>query len=235
MSDTLVILTGAGISAESGLGTFRDTDGIWSKFDWRKLASPEGFAEDPEAVHAFYNARRQGLLEAAPNAAHRALAELEARWPGELLLVTQNIDDLHERGGSTDVVHMHGELLKARCEACEAVFGCRADLSVSTPCPDCSEAGHVRPHVVWFGEMPLALEQIYETLLRCDLFVAIGTSGAVYPAAGFVQEARLAGARTVELSLEPGEVSAAFDERIYAPATEATPAFVERLLAGRGT
>jgi len=233
MNDTLVILTGAGISAESGLGTFRDPDGLWAKHDWRKLASPEGFLEDPEAVHAFYNARRQGLLEAEPNAAHRALAALAEAWPGDLMLVTQNIDDLHERGGSSDVVHMHGELLKTRCEHCGAVFGWREDLSVSTPCPACSEAGGLRPHVVWFGEMPFEMERIYERLMRCGLFVAIGTSGAVYPAGGFVQEARLAGARTLELSLEPGEASAFFDDRIYGPATQVVPAFVDRLFSGQ--
>lgn len=233
MSETLVILTGAGVSAESGLGTFRDADGVWSKFDWRRLATPEGFAEDPEAVHAFYNARRQGLVGAQPNAAHEALARLQAAWPGECLLVTQNIDDLHERGGAADVVHMHGELFKARCEDCAAVFSWRQDLSVSTPCPGCSLAGRVRPHVVWFGEMPFELERIHDALLRCGVFAAIGTSGAVYPAAGFVQEARIAGARTVELSLEPGEVSALFEERIYGPATQTVPAFAERLLSGR--
>ncbi len=233
MSETLVILTGAGVSAESGLGTFRDADGVWSKFDWRRLATPEGFAAAPEDVHAFYNARRQGLVGAQPNAAHEALARLQAAWPGECLLVTQNIDDLHERGGAADVVHMHGELFKARCVDCAEVFVWREDLSVSTPCPGCALSGGLRPHVVWFGEMPFDLERIYDALLRCGVFVAIGTSGAVYPAAGFVQEARMAGARTVELSLEPGEVSALFEERIYGPATQTVPAFAERLLGGR--
>lgn len=229
----IVILTGAGISAESGLGTFRDKGGIWEKFDWQKLATPEAFRADPHSVHAFYNARRDNLVAAESNDAHRALAALELLWEaearGDFLLVTQNIDDLHERGGSREVLHMHGELLKSRCQACGHVFAHTHTISTRTPCPDCSQAGGLRPDVVWFGEMPLGLETIYEALSRCDLFVAIGTSGTVYPAAGFVTEAKAAGAWTVELSLEPGEVSPLFDERHYGPATQIVPEWAGRV------
>ncbi|PWE18575.1 NAD-dependent protein deacylase [Marinicauda salina] len=227
MAENIVILTGAGVSAESGLGTFRDTGGIWEQFDPMKLATPEGFAADPETVHGFYNARRANLGEAAPNPAHEALAELERAWKaqdrGEFLLVTQNIDDLHEQAGSSDLIHMHGELSKSRCNHCGHLFEHLDALSVERACAGCGEPGGLRPHVVWFGEMPLGLDRIYAALEACDLFVAVGTSGTVYPAAGFVQEARAAGARTVELTLEPGEISALFDERIYGPASRVVP------------
>lgn len=235
MAENIVILTGAGVSAESGLGTFRDTHGVWAKFDPMKLATPEGFAADPDTVHAFYNARRDGLAAARPNAAHTALADLEAHWReharGEFLLVTQNIDDLHERAGSHAPVHMHGELLKSRCNHCGHLFGHDDALSVDRACEACARTGGLRPQVVWFGEMPLDLDAIYDALARCDVFVAIGTSGTVYPAAGFVQEARLAGARTVELTLEPGEISPAFDEARYGPATEVVRDWAERMKA----
>lgn len=228
----IVILTGAGISAESGLGTFRDKGGIWEKFDWQKLATPQAFAADPHSVHAFYNARRDNLLAAEPNDAHRALAALETIWEGEerggFLLVTQNIDDLHARGGSREVLHMHGELLKSRCNHCGHLFEHEYAITVSTPCPGCGRKGGLRPHVVWFGEMPLGLDTIYEAIVACDLFIAIGTSGTVYPAAGFVAEARAAGAWTVELSLESGEVSTLFDERHYGPATKLVPEWLGR-------
>lgn len=229
----IVILTGAGISAESGLGTFRDKGGIWEKFDWQKLATPEAFRSDPHSVHDFYNARRANMAGAQPNDAHRALAALELLWQaedrGSFLLVTQNIDDLHERGGSREVLHMHGELLKSRCNSCGHLFEHTHALGVETACPSCARAGGLRPHVVWFGEMPLGLDTIYEALGACDLFVAIGTSGTVYPAAGFVSEAKAAGAWTVELSLEPGEVSALFDEHHYGPATKIVPEWVGRV------
>lgn len=232
----IVILTGAGISAESGLGTFRDTGGIWAKFDPMKLATPEGYAADPEAVLDFYSARRANLLDARPNAAHLALAQLEQAWMmagrGEFLLVTQNIDDLHEQAGSANLMHMHGELLKTRCTACGHLFTDREALSVQRACPACGAAGSLRPHVVWFGEMPLGMDQIYAALEAADVFVAIGTSGTVWPAAGFVQEAKAAGAWTVELTLEPGEVSAMFDERHYGPATEILPAWLGGLETG---
>jgi NAD-dependent deacetylase len=231
---SIVILTGAGISKESGLDTFRDKDGLWSKVRIEDVATPEAFERDPARVHAFYNARRRGLRNSnvQPNAAHRALAELEQRWPGEVLLVTQNIDDLHERAGSRNLVHMHGELLKTRCAHCGALDAGLADLSVELECARCRKPGGLRPHVVWFGEMPLEMDRIYEALGRCGVFVSIGTSGNVYPAAGFVEEARnSAGARTVELNLEPSEGATLFDERNYGPATEIVAAYVRRLLA----
>lgn len=228
----IVILTGAGISRESGLHTFRDADGIWAKFRIADVATPQAFARDPAGVHGFYNARRAQLRDPSiqPNAAHLALAELERRWPGEVLLVTQNVDDLHDRAGSRALIHMHGELMKARCARCEAVHPWRDDLSTATPCPTCARAGAMRPHVVWFGEMPLEMERIGAALDRCGLFIAIGTSGQVYPAAGFVAEVR-GRARTVELNLEPSEGS--FDESRHGPATELVPRFVAEVLEGR--
>ena len=234
---SIVILTGAGISKESGLDTFRDADGLWAKVQIEDVATPEAFARDPARVHAFYNERRRGLLNSnvQPNAAHRALAELERRWPGEILLVTQNIDDLHERAGSRNLVHMHGELLKTRCAHCGALDARLTNLSIELVCAACREAGGLRPHVVWFGEMPLEMDRIYEALGRCGVFISIGTSGNVYPAAGFVQEVRqVAGARTVELNLEPSEGATLFEERHYGPATEIVPAYVLRLLADAG-
>ncbi|WP_237212850.1 NAD-dependent deacylase [Falsiroseomonas oryziterrae] len=228
---SIVILTGAGISRESGLATFRDADGIWAKVRIEDVATPEAFRRDPMRVHGFYNARRAQLRDAAlqPNAAHLALAELDGCWPGDLLLVTQNVDDLHARAGSRRLLHMHGELMKARCGRCEAVHPWAADLSTGTPCPACRQTGSMRPHVVWFGEMPLELKQISAALDRCDLFVAIGTSGQVYPAAGFVAEVR-GRARTVELNLEATEGSRLFDEVRYGPATQTVPAFVHELV-----
>ncbi len=232
----IVVLTGAGISKESGLDTFRDADGIWSKVRVEEVATPEAFRRDPSRVHAFYNARRRKLLspQVQPNAGHRALAELERRWPGALLLVTQNIDNLHERAGSRSLIHMHGEMLKVRCEWCGEVFPWQDDLTVDTRCPACMRWGGLRPHVVWFGEMPLEMDRIYAALARAGLFVSIGTSGSVYPAAGFVQEAReIAGARTVELNLEPSEGASLFEERRYGRASEIVPGFVDELLATR--
>ena len=230
------VLTGAGVSAESGLGTFRDPGGIWARFDPMKLATPEAFRRDPVAVHAFYNMRRQNLLAAQPNAAHFALARLaqvlEAQG-GELFLCTQNIDDLHERAGSPQVWHMHGELLKARCMRCASVRPWTADLSVATACSGCAAVGHLRPDVVWFGEMPYGLDAIDAALTSSGLFVAVGTSGSVYPAAGFVEVARASGIRTAEINLEPSDNAALFDERHYGPATEAVPRFAEALLAAR--
>jgi NAD-dependent deacetylase len=229
----IFVLTGAGVSAESGLGTFRDVDGLWSTFDPMKLATPEGFRDDPVAVHAFYDARRRNLLDAHPNAAHTALAELEAGLAergGELTLVTQNIDDLHERAGSQHVVHMHGELLSARCTACRATHPCREDLGGGPPCPACGRTGTLRPDVVWFGEMPMHMDAIETALLRADLFAAVGTSGSVYPAAGFVAAARAAGIRTCEITLDPSENSDAFHEHRYGPATSTVPEWVRDLL-----
>ena len=229
----IVVLTGAGISKESGLDTFRDAGGIWAKVRLEDVATPEAYARDPAKVHAFYNDRRRGLRNGnvTPNAAHRALATLEQKFSGDFLLVTQNIDDLHDRAGSRNLIHMHGELFKARCTACNRVQEWRDDIEVSTKSPCCGAIGRLRPHVVWFGEMPLQMERISAMLSICDLFVSIGTSGTVYPAAGFVQEARVAGAHTVELNLEPTDGRSLFVERWYGPATEIVPAFVERLLA----
>jgi NAD-dependent deacetylase len=235
MPQNIFVLTGAGVSAESGLGTFRDKtgNGIWAKFDPMKLATPEAFARDPEAVLAFYDLRRRNLLNAKPNAAHFALARLEgalAEHGETLTLVTQNIDDLHERTGSRRVIHMHGELLKARCGRCDAVRPWVDDLTVGDVCPNCGRAVALRPHVVWFGEMPLALDLIDRALRKADLFVAIGTSGAVYPAAGFVAEARAYGLRTCEINLEAADNADLFDEQRLGPASETVPAWVEELV-----
>lgn len=230
----IVVLTGAGISRESGLETFRDPEGIWARVRLEDVATPEGFARDPARVHEFYNARRRGLLdpEVRPNPAHVALAELERGWPGRLTLVTQNIDDLHERAGSEGLIHMHGELLKIVCRHCRVVHPCRVDVSERDACPACGRVGGLRPDVVWFGEMPYHMERIGEALEDCDLFVSIGTSGNVYPAAGFVAEARAAGAHTVELNLEPSAGATLFDQALQGPASILVPAFVARLLAG---
>ncbi len=235
---SIVILTGAGISKESGLDTFRDSDGVWSQVRLEDVATPEAFQRDPARVHAFYNARRRALgnPEIAPNAAHRALALLEERRAGEVLLVTQNVDDLHERAGSRALIHMHGELLKTRCQRCGAVdTGIAGDLSRDLACPACAKPGGLRPNVVWFGEMPYEIDRVYAALGSCRLFLSIGTSGSVYPAADFVAEARgMAGAHTVELNLEPSEGASRFAERHYGPATRIVPAYVDRLLETLG-
>lgn len=233
-TDAIVILTGAGISKESGLDTFRDADGVWSRVHIEDVATPEAFARDPLTVHEFYNSRRRGVLNpnVRPNAAHAALARLEREWPGPVLLVTQNIDDLHDRAGTTALIHMHGEMLKARCVECGVVEPWRDDLSLDTGCPSCGATGGMRPHVVWFGEMPLEMERIMAALAECALFVSIGTSGNVYPAAGFVQEARyVGGAHTVELNLEPSAGVTGFHEARHGAATVLVPAYVEELLA----
>ncbi len=231
----VVILTGAGISAESGLGTFRDKDGLWTKFEPYKLATPDAFKEDPGRVHAFYNMRRAGVAGAIPNAAHQALARWEAAdraaGDGDFLLVTQNIDDLHERAGSPSPLHMHGELGKSRCAHCGDIRPCPNDLTTAMTCPACGVAGGLRPHVVWFGEVPFGLDRIGAALDACDLFVAVGTSGTVYPAAGFVRHvAALGRARTVEINLEPSDGHSLFNERIYGAATETVPRFVNEMI-----
>ncbi len=225
---SLVILTGAGISAESGLRTFRAADGLWENHRVQDVATPEAFRRDPALVYRFYNERRQSLGTAQPNAAHLALARLERQWQGEFLLVTQNVDDLHDRAGSKRLLHMHGELLRARCLACGRVQAWTGDLDHRSPCAACG-SGPLRPHIVWFGEPPLEMERIYRALEDCDLFVAIGTSGHVYPAAGFV-EAVGPGTRTLELNLEPSLVASAFQEVRNGKATELVPAFVDELL-----
>jgi len=232
----IVVLTGAGISADSGVSTFRDPDGVWAKNDWRDVATPRGFAADPKRVHAFYNARRAGLKNVAPNAAHAALARLESLLGDEFTLVTQNVDDLHERAGARRLLHMHGELLKARCVFCDAVHGWAGDLTPETRCPDCKGAGGMRPDVVWFGETPRFMNEIAAAIAGADLFVAIGTSGSVYPAAGFVLEARAVGVPCVELNLEPSENAEAFTERRYGRAVDIVPEWVaglEALIAQR--
>jgi NAD-dependent deacetylase len=226
----IVILTGAGISAESGVATFRDADGVWSRVNVADVATPEAFARDPARVHDFYNRRRRDHAGIAPNAAHLALARLEAEHAGSVNVVTQNIDALHEAAGTRNLVHMHGEILKALCARCGARHIWHQDLSVTTPCPGCGAHGGMRPDVVWFGEMPYHMERIAEILAAADLFVSIGTSGNVYPAAGFVAEARRAGAHTVELNLEPSEGARLFAEAHHGPASRIVPGFVAGLL-----
>jgi NAD-dependent deacetylase len=230
----IVILTGAGISQESGLATFRDAGGIWASVRLEEVATPEAFVRDPARVHAFYNARRRQLQHPSvtPNAAHEALARLEALRPGEVVIATQNIDDLHERAGSRTIIHMHGELLKARCTACGKVTSWYDDLTGNEMCQACAIEGQLRPHVVWFGEMPLRLDAIYQALAECKIFVSIGTSGSVEPAASFVEEARRAGAHTVELNVEPSQSATLFAERIYGPASQIVPEFVAKLISG---
>ncbi len=228
--ERIVILTGAGISAESGVATFRDKDGIWSRYSIDEVATPGAFRRNPALVHDFYNERRRQHAGVRPNPAHAALARLEREHEGEVLIVTQNIDALHEAAGSRNVIHMHGELLKALCAACGARLPWQEDLSTELACPACGRTGGLRPDVVWFGEMPYHMDRIAEALGRCDLFLSIGTSGTVYPAAGFVAEARAAGAHTVELNLEPSDGVSLFHEAIHGPAGTIVPAYVDRLL-----
>ena len=231
----LVILTGSGISAESGVPTFRAADGLWMGHRVEDVATPGAFARDPALVQDFYNRRRRQLAEVQPNAAHHALADVAARWEGDFLLVTQNVDDLHDRahalippGPGFELIHMHGELLKVQCTMTGQVCDRADDLAPVEPSPF-HPRGRLRPHIVWFGENPLRMPRIEAALAACDLFVSIGTSGAVWPAAGFVQLANLAGARTVEVNLEPSLGARLFDEGVYGPATEAVPAFCETL------
>jgi NAD-dependent deacetylase len=227
----IVILTGAGVSAESGLATFRGPDGLWEGHRVEDVCTPEAFERDPALVHAFYDARRAKLGTVEPNAAHAALARLDAEWPGELLLVTQNVDDLHERAGSKRLLHMHGELISGWCLACGERFHWAGPMGEGAVCPSCGEAGEVRPDIVWFGEMPNEMERIDDAVRACDLFVSIGTSGAVYPAAGFVQTARYCGARTLEINLEPSQGSVYFDESRIGKAGDEVPRWVEEIFA----
>jgi NAD-dependent deacetylase len=226
---SLVILTGAGVSAESGLRTFRGADGLWENHRLEDVATPEAFRRDPELVQRFYNERRRQLRSAQPNAAHAALARLDEEWLGEFLLVTQNVDDLHDRAGSRRLLHMHGELRKARCLGCGSIHAWEDDIEPASHCPACGIAGRLRPHIVWFGEMPLDMDRIFTALEDCDLFLSIGTSGNVYPAAGFVQ-AVPPGTRTVEINLEASMVSQAFTEHRLGPATQRVPEIVGELL-----
>ena len=226
----IVILTGAGISAESGIATFRGPGGLWEGHRVEDVCTPQALARDPALVHHFYDLRRAALSDVTPNAAHDALARLDAAWGGELLIVTQNVDDLHERAGAWRMLHMHGELNSALCAACGARFEWRDSLPPETPCPSCGAAA-LRPDIVFFGEMPYRMEMIDAALSRADLFVSIGTSGAVYPAAGFVQTASHYGAQTLELNLEPSAGSYLFEETRLGPAGQLVPEWVDALLA----
>ena len=225
----IVILTGAGVSAESGLETFRASDGLWASHRIEDVCTPQALARDPGLVHAFYDARRAKLAEVTPNAAHRALARLDAEWPGGLLIVTQNVDDLHERAGTKRLLHMHGELKSALCAACDARHRWEGPMGGGPPCPSC-DAAALRPDIVFFGEMPYEMERIDAALARADLFVSVGTSGAVYPAAGFVQSARHYGARALELNLEPSAGSYLFSESRMGPAGDLVPVWVDEVL-----
>ena len=227
----IVVLTGAGISAESGVPTFRDAGGLWEDHRIEDVATPDGFARDPDTVLRFYDARRRAVADVEPNAAHRALARLEGAIGDRLLVVTQNVDDLHERAGSSLVVHMHGELRRALCSACGARPTWDGDLRDRPECPACGER-MLRPDVVWFGELPYELERIENAVVACDVFVSIGTSGAVYPAAGYVALAAAFGARTVELNLEPSDALVPFDESRAGRATDVVPQWVDEILDG---
>lgn len=229
-TEFIVILTGAGVSAESGLGTFRDKDGLWTQFDLEEVATPEGFARNPALVQDFYNARRANSRAASPNAAHAAIARLQRDWPGDVLLVTQNVDDLHERAGSPTALHMHGGLEGALCAACDHRWPAPAVMSPKDPCPACG-AARTRPDIVWFGEIPYQMEEIWFALRQCEVFVAIGTSGTVYPAAAFAQDAGRAGAHCIEINAEASAVAEDFDEVILGPASRVVPEWVDGLLA----
>ena len=227
----IVVLTGAGISAESGLATFRGPDGLWEGHRVEDVCTPQALARDPELVLEFYDTRRRALANARPNPAHEALARLDATWPGELLIVTQNVDDLHERAGAKRLLHIHGELLSALCRLCGSRSRFAGDMIDGPNCPACGRAGGLRPDIVFFGEIPYHMEAIETALEQADLFVSIGTSGAVYPAAGFVQLARAAGATTLELNLEASAGTSLFAEREFGTAGVLVPAWVDRLLA----
>ncbi len=227
---SIVILTGAGVSAESGIDTFRAEGGLWEQHRVEDVATPEAFARDPDLVLRFYDMRREAIQTKQPNAAHKALARLDREWPGELLIITQNVDDLHERAGAERLLHMHGTHLTAWCLACDARPAWREPLIDRPACPACGTPGQLRPDIVWFGEMPYEMERIYAAVGACDLFVSIGTSGAVYPAAGLVREARARGAMTLELNLEPSQGSYYFHESRHGPATRLVPEWVSEML-----
>jgi NAD-dependent deacetylase len=231
----IVVLTGAGISAESGIRTFRASDGLWEDHRIEDVASPEGFERNPSLVQHFYNMRRRQLFESTiqPNAAHIALAELETALGDHFLLITQNVDDLHERAGSKRLLHMHGELLKARCVQSDSVFHLEGDITEDTCCTCCDLARTLRPHIVWFGEMPLFMDEIESALSQCDIFLSIGTSGSVYPAAGFVRLARHVGAETIEINLEPAVNQSVFTHHVYGAATDMVPNWVAEFTAQR--
>ncbi len=228
MAKSIVILTGAGISAESGIKTFRASDGLWENHRIEDVATPEGFRQNPVLVQQFYNGRRRQLLSDAikPNKAHEALAKLEENDQLSCLVVTQNIDNLHERAGTENIIHMHGELLKCFCTHSQRRFAITDDLGIETSCSCCQRPGQLRPDIVWFGEIPYQMDEIQTAIANCDLFISIGTSGNVYPAAGFVEIANQYGAHTVELNLEPSLTESAFKEKIYGAATEVVPEYL---------
>ncbi len=228
---SIVILTGAGISAESGVATFRDSNGLWENHRIEDVATPGAYRRNPKLVQDFYNARRRQVVTVQPNLAHHALVELEKHWRGDFLLVTQNVDDLHDRAGSKKLIHMHGELLKVRCTQCHDIWRHDHDVTLKMACPACNAKGCVRPHIVWFGEMPLEMDRIEEALSCCDLFISIGTSGEVYPAAGFMEQAKMAGARTIEINLKSTGQTSRFDEVLEGPAGREVPELVQTLLA----
>lgn len=230
--ESIVILTGAGVSAESGIATFRDADGLWENHDPMEIATPEAFARNPALVYRFYNARRLQLADVRPNAAHQALARLQREFKGQVFLVTQNVDDLHERGGSGQVCHMHGALTSMLCQACTCVLPAEQDYDGDTTCPKCSARKALRPDIVWFGEIPYHMDEIEARLADCDLFIAVGTSGVVYPAAGFVRQAVMHGAMTVEVNKEVSDVTGYFHQQRQGLATVQVAALVEELLAG---
>lgn len=229
--NSIFILTGAGISAESGIPTFRGADGLWEGHKLQDVACPAAFHRNPSLVYRFYNMRREKIVEAKPNAAHFALTKLQHEYPGTVTLVTQNVDDLHERAGSTDVIHMHGEAMKARCLGCGAISPCGIALDETHACPACGKAGALRPHIVWFGEIPLFMEEIEQALLKADLFLSIGTSGVVYPAAGFARAAALNGCRRIEINPDSTEISQNFDEHLRGPASVKVPEWVDGILS----
>jgi NAD-dependent deacetylase len=230
----IVVLTGAGISAESGLKTFRDNDGLWENHRLEDVATPEAFARDPERVYRFYNLRRAQLTSPAvkPNAAHKALAKLEQGHPGKVLIVTQNVDDLHERAGSQHVLHMHGQLLRARCCVSHKSFVIRDNFDENSLCTCCHPGNKIRPDIVWFSEVPNYMSEIEQALCQADLFISIGTSGTVYPAADFVRQAKQFGAHTVELNLEASRGGSEFSECYYGLASEIVPRYISQLLKG---
>ncbi len=233
---SIVVLTGAGISAESGLKTFRDNDGLWEGHSVLDVATPESFHHNPKLVNTFYNQRRAQLLggDVHPNSAHLALAVFETKFKGEFTLITQNVDDLHERAGSREPLHMHGSLLRAKCQFCQHSFEIRHDLNHNKNCGRCNRRGALRPDIVWFGEMPMHMHLIEQRIMACDLFISIGTSAAVYPAAGFSDLARQCGAKTVELNLAPSAKSAYFSESVLGPATRLVPEYFSGLIDQAG-
>ena len=227
----IVVLTGAGISAESGIKTFRASDGLWEEHRVEDVATPEGFAANPKLVQKFYNERRRKLFEVKPNAAHLALAKLEEKMGNNLLIVTQNIDDLHERAGTKNLIKMHGSLFEVRCVKTGKIYHWEKDITDTDLCSCCTKPQVLRPHIVWFGEMPIDMDKIVNALSQCDVFVSIGTSGNVYPAAGFVREAKYYGAKTLELNLQPSVANSLFDVAEYGKATELVPKFVDKILS----